>query len=205
MSADPEQEYFADGMTDDLITDLSKVSSLFVIARNSTFAYKGRSVEMRQVAEDLGVRYVVEGSVRRAGDTVRVNAQLVDTITGGHVWADRYDGSVADIFAVQDTIVREITGALALNLSEGEQEEIARGETINIQAREAFQKGWEHQLRFTAEDNAKAAEHFRRAAEIDPEYGRAYAALGIVYVRGCQWRWSNELGMGTAQANSTAI
>jgi adenylate cyclase len=205
MSADPEQEYFADGMTDDLITDLSKVSSLFVIARNSSFAYKGRKIEMRQVAEGLGVRYVVEGSVRRAGDTVRVNAQLVDTITGGHVWAERYDGSVADIFAVQDTIVREITEALALNLSEGEQKEIARGETTNIQAREAFQKGWEHQLRFTAVDNAKAAEHFKRAAELDPEYGRAYAALGIVYVRGCQWRWNKELGMSTGQANSTAI
>ena len=121
MSADPEQEYFADGMTDDLITDLSKVSSLFVIARNSTFAYKGRSVEMRQVAEDLGVRYVVEGSVRRAGDTVRVNAQLIDTITGGHVWADRYDGSVADIFAVQDAIVREI--------AEGAGPESVRGRT----------------------------------------------------------------------------
>jgi TolB-like protein/class 3 adenylate cyclase/Flp pilus assembly protein TadD len=204
MSADPEQEYFADGITDDLITDLSKVSSLFVIARNSTFAYKGRTVEMRQVAEELGVRYLVEGSVRRAGDTVRVNAQLVDTITGGHVWADRYDGSVADIFAVQDAIVREIAGALALNLSEGEQEEIARGETINIQAREAFQKGWEHQLRFTAEDNAKAVEHFKRATEIDPDYGRAYAALGIAYVRGCQWRWSRELGMSDGQANGTA-
>jgi TolB-like protein/Flp pilus assembly protein TadD len=205
MSGDPEQEYFADGMTDDLITDLSKVSSLFVIARNSTFAYKGRRVEMRQVAEDLGVRYVVEGSVRRAGDTVRVNAQLVDTMTGGHVWADRYDGSVADIFAVQDSIVREVVGALALNLSEGEQEEIARGQTFNVQAREAFQQGWEHYLRFTAEDNAKAAEHFRRAAEIDPEYGRAYAALGIVYVRGCQWTWNKELGMSAALANSTAI
>ena len=205
MSADPEQEYFADGMTDDLITDLSKVSGLFVIARNSTFAYKGRRVEMRQVAEDLGVRYVVEGSVRRAGDTVRVNAQLVDTITGGQVWADRYDGSVADIFAVQDDMVRTIAGALALNLSDGEQKAIARGETINIQAREAFQKGWEHQLRFTAEDNAEAAKYFRRAAEIDPEYGRAYAALGIVYVRGCQWRWNNELGITTAAANNTAL
>jgi TolB-like protein/class 3 adenylate cyclase/Flp pilus assembly protein TadD len=205
MSADPEQEYFADGMTDDLITDLSKVSGLFVIARNSTFAYKGRRVEMRQVAEDLGVRYVVEGSVRRAGDTVRVNAQLVDTITGGQVWADRYDGKVADIFAVQDDIVRTIAGALALNLSDGEQKAIARGETSNIQAREAFQKGWEHQLRFTAEDNAAAAKYFRQAAEIDPEYGRAYAALGIVYVRGCQWRWNNELGITPGAANNAAL
>jgi adenylate cyclase len=205
MSGDPEQEYFADGMTDDLITDLSKVSSLFVIARNSTFVYKGQMAETRQVAEDLGVRYVVEGSVRRAGNTVRVNAQLVDTTTGGHVWADRYDSSVTDIFAVQDSIVREIVGALALSLSEGEQEEIARGQTVNVQAREAFQKGWEHYLRFTAEDNAKAAEYFKQAAETDPEYGRAYAALGIVYVRGCQWRWNEELGMTPSIASQTAM
>ena len=204
MSGDPEQQYFADGIADDLITDLSKVSGLFVIARSSSFDYKDQAVKIRQVAEDLGVRYVVEGSVRRAGDTVRVNAQVVDAITGGQVWADRYDGSVADIFSVQDAIVREIADALALNLSESERKEITRAQTVNVEAREAFQKGWEHLVRFTAEDNARAAERFRQAAEIDPEYGRAYAALGIVYVRGCQWRWNEELGMSTAQANSTA-
>ncbi|NJO23284.1 MAG: tetratricopeptide repeat protein [Sphingomonadales bacterium] len=204
MSDDPEQQYFADGITDDLITDLSKVSGLFVIARSSSFDYKDRAVTARQVAEDLGVRYVVEGSVRRAGDTVRVNAQVVDAITGGHVWADRYDGSVADIFAVQDSIVREIVNALALNLSESEQKEIARAPTVNVEAREAFQKGWEHLVHFTAEDNAKAAVYFKQAAEIDPGYGDAYAALGIVYVRGCQWGWNEELGMSTGQANSAA-
>ncbi len=205
MSGDPEQEYFADGITEDLITDLSKVSGLFVIARNSTFVYKGRSVPVRQVSEDLGVRYVLEGSVRRAGDTVRINAQLIDATTGGHLWAERYDGNATDIFAVQDGFVREIVAALALNLSEGEQEEIASGQTSDVEAREAFQKGWEHYLRYTAEDNATAAEHFKRAVGLDPEYGRAYSALGMVYVRGCQWRWNEELGLTTSGAFGAAV
>jgi TolB-like protein/class 3 adenylate cyclase/Flp pilus assembly protein TadD len=205
MSDDSEQEYFADGMTEDLITDLSKVSGLFVIARNSTFVYKGRSVPVRQVSEDLGVRYVLEGSVRRAGDTVRINAQLIDATTGGHLWAERYDGNATDIFAVQDGFVREIVGALALNLSEGEQKEIASGQTSDIEAREAFQKGWEHYLRYTAEDNAAAAEQFKRAVELDPEYGRAYSALGLVYVRGCQWRWNEKLGLSPGRAFDTAV
>ena len=176
MSGDPEQEYFADGMTDDLITDLSKISGLFVIARNSTFTYKGAPVEVRQVAEDLGVRYVLEGSVRRAGDEVRINAQLIDATTGGHVWADRYDGSAVDIFSVQDEFVRKIVKALAVNLTEEEQEEIGLGQTSNIEAREAFQKGWESYLRYSANDNAAAVSQFQVALELDPEYGRAYAA-----------------------------
>ncbi len=108
MSDDPAQEYFADGMTEDLITDLSKVSGLFVIARNSVFTYKGKAIEVRQVAEDLGVRYVLEGSVRRAGEQVRINAQLIDATTGGHLWAERYDGSLADIFGLQDQVARKI-------------------------------------------------------------------------------------------------
>jgi TolB-like protein/class 3 adenylate cyclase/Flp pilus assembly protein TadD len=205
MSDESEQEYFADGMTEDLITDLSKVSDLFVIARNSTFVYKGRSVPVRQVSEDLGVRYVLEGSVRRAGDTVRINAQLIDATTGGHLWAERYDGNVTDIFAVQDGFVRKIVAALALNLSDSEQEEITSGQTSNIEAREAFQSGWEHYLRYTPEDNATAAEQFKRAVELDPEYGRAYSALGMVYVRGCQWRWNDELGMNASTAFATAV
>jgi TolB-like protein/class 3 adenylate cyclase/Flp pilus assembly protein TadD len=195
LSGDPDQGYFADGMTDDLITDLSKVSGLFVIARNSSFVYKGQTVEIRQVAEDLGVRYVVEGSVRRAGDTVRVNAQLIDATTGGHVWAERFDGSVADIFSVQDEFIRKIVKALALNLTEGEQEEIGRGQTEKVEAREAFQKGWELYLRFTAGDNAKAASHFEHAIELDPEYGRAYAALSMVYFRATDWAWAAPLEM----------
>jgi tetratricopeptide (TPR) repeat protein len=175
-----------------------------VIARNSTFVYKGQAVPIKQVAEDLGVRYVLEGSVRRAGDDVRVNAQLIDATTGGHLWAERYDGKVIDIFAVQDAFVRKIVGALALNLSEDEQEEIARGQSANIEAREAFQKGWEHYMRFTPEDNAKAADYLLQAAEIDPAFGRAYSALGMVYVRSCQWRWSESLGMSGREANQKA-
>ena len=205
MSDDSAQQYFADGIADDLITDLSRIPDVFVIARSSSFNYKNQSVKVRQVAEDLGVRYVVEGSVRRTGETVRVNAEVVDAITGGHIWADRYDGNVADIFTVQDSIVRGIVDALALNLSEPKRKEITRAETASVEAREAFQRGWERLSYFTAEDNAKAAEHFKLAAELDPGYGRAYAALGIVFVRGCQWGWNEALDMSTAQANSTAI
>jgi adenylate cyclase len=108
MSGDPEQEYFSDGITEDVITDLSKLSGLFVIARNSTFTYKGKPVKIRQVAEELGVRYVLEGSVRRAGDQVRITAQLIDATTGGHVWAERYDGALTDVFALQDDVTQKI-------------------------------------------------------------------------------------------------
>jgi TolB-like protein len=126
MSTDPEQEYFTDGMTDDLITDLSKLSGLFVIARNSVFTYKGKPVKVRQVAEELGVRYVLEGSVRRADDKIRVNAQLIDATTGGHVWAERYDSSLNDVFVLQDKVTRSIVTALAVNLTAGEQDRQAR-------------------------------------------------------------------------------
>ena len=117
MSNEAGQENFTDGMTDDLITDLSKISGLFVISRNSTFVYKGKPVKISQVAEELGVRYVLEGSVQRAGDQLRVNAQLIDALSGGHVWADRFDGNVADIFAVQDVFVAKIVEALKVNLT----------------------------------------------------------------------------------------
>jgi TolB-like protein len=121
MSDDASQEYFTDGMTEDLITDLSKISGLFVIARNSSFSYKGQQVKVRQVAEELGVRYVLEGSVRRAGDEVRINAQLIDATTGGHLWADRYDGTLKDIFGLQDDITARIVAALAVHLTASEQ------------------------------------------------------------------------------------
>ena len=142
MSSEAGQEFFADGMTDDLITDLSKISGLFVIARNSTFVYQGKTVKISQVAEELGVRYVLEGSVRRAGDQIRVNAQLIDALTGGHVWADRFDGDVSDIFAVQDKIVSQIVNALEINLTKSEKEEIAHTKTQNIDAKDAFDQGW---------------------------------------------------------------
>ncbi|MEH6361052.1 MAG: tetratricopeptide repeat protein, partial [Amylibacter sp.] len=205
MSDDTAQQHFADGMTEDLITDLSRISGLFVIARNSTFVYKGMSVSIPKVAEDLGVRYVLEGSVRRAGDQVRVNAQLIDATTGGHIWADRYDGSVADIFTVQDEFIRKIVKALAINLTVEEQQEIALGQTANLKAREIFQEGWEGYLRYSADDNAAAVVRFKKALELDPEYGRAYAALGLAYLRGCQLRWNKPLGISVGVANAKAL
>lgn len=141
ISNDPNQEIFVDGLTEDLVTDLSKISGLFVIARNSTFIYKGKPVEIRTVAETLGVRYVLEGSVRREGDRLRVNAQLIDAMTGGHIWADRFDGEVTNIFDVQDEFVLKIVKALAVELTESEKSEMGLGNTDNIEAREAFREG----------------------------------------------------------------
>jgi TolB-like protein len=154
LSKDPEQEYFADGMTDDLITDLSKISDLFVIARNSTFQYKDKAVDVKKVSRDLGIRYVLEGSIRKVGDKVRINAQLIDATTGGHLWAERYDGQIDDIFSLQDKITQKIVSALAIKLTSGEQENIASKGTDNIEAYDTFLKGWQHYLRGTPEDFA---------------------------------------------------
>ena len=178
MSSEAEQDYFVDGLTDDLITDLSKVSGLFVIARDSVFEFKGRDAKVRDVAESLGVRYVVDGSVRRAGNAVRVNVQLIDALTGGQLWADRYDGSLDDIFAVQDQFVRVIVDALALKLSKDEEREIGRGQTNNIDAREAFQRGWERILRFTSEDNALAVAELRKSHRAGPRLRASLRRLG---------------------------
>ncbi len=204
LSNDEKQQHFVDGMSEDLITDLSRVSGLFVIARNSSFKYHNQSVSIPLVAEDLGVRYVLEGSVRRDGDKLRVNAQLTDAITGGHVWAERYDGVAGDVFSVQDMFVREIVEALKVSLTPEEEREIALGQTSNLAARDMFQQGWESFLRYTPEDNADAEKRLKEALEIDPEYGRAYAALSLVYLRGCQLRWNEPLGLSVASANSLA-
>jgi TolB-like protein/class 3 adenylate cyclase len=201
MSDDSKQEYFADGITEDLITDLSQMSGLFVIARNSTFVYKGKPVRIRQVAEELGVRYVLEGSVRKAGEQVRINTQLIDATTGNHLcnhlWTKRYDGKLDNIFALQDKITQKIVAALAVKLSAGEQEKVNRKETDNIEAYDAFLKGWEHYRRWTPEDFRKALPYFERAIELDSQYGRAYAAIASVYTEGYQraWDWSHFLGV----------
>jgi len=186
MSGDPEQEYFSDGITEDLITDLSQISGLFVIGRNSTFTYKGKTVKTRQVAEELGVRYVLEGSVRKADKRVRINAQLIDATTGHHLWAKRYDGQLDDVFALQDKITQKIVAALAVKLTGGELEQVTRKETDNIEAYDAFIKGWGHYLRHTPDDFAKALSYFEKAIELDPNYGRAYAAIARTYWSGSQ-------------------
>jgi len=134
MSGDAEQEYFSDGISEDLITDLSKVSALFVIARNSSFTYKGRSVKVQEIGRELGVRFVLEGSIRKAGNRVRITAQLVDATTGGHLWADRFDRELVDIFATQDEVVHKIVEALAVKLSRVEEQDLKRGGTKNLEA-----------------------------------------------------------------------
>jgi TolB-like protein/class 3 adenylate cyclase/Flp pilus assembly protein TadD len=194
MGGDPEQAYFADGMTEDLITDLSKIAGLFVIARNSTFVYKGKTTDIREVAKTLGVRYVLEGSVRRSGAEVRVNAQLIDTTTGGHVWADRYDGDLKNIFAFQDKATRNVVTALAVELTKDDRERVARRGTGNAQAYDVFLKGWQHYLRQTPEDFRAAIVHFKKAVELDPKYGRAYAALAATYWEASTRFWDVVLG-----------
>jgi adenylate cyclase len=197
MSDDPKQEYFADGITEDLITDLSQMSGLFVIARNSTFIYKGKPVTIRQVSEELGVRYVLEGSVRKAGDQVRINTQLIDATTGNHLWAKRYDGKLDNIFALQDKITQKIFAALAVELSAGEKEKVGFKETDNIEAYDAFLKGWELYRRWTPEDFHKSLPYFEKAIDLDPQYGKAYAAIASVYTEGYQsaWDWSHVVGV----------
>ena len=204
MSGDPEQEYFSDGITEDLITDLSKISGLFVIARNSTFSYKGQQVKIRQVAEELGVRYVLEGSVRRVGDRVRINAQLIDATTGGHLWADRYDGTLEDIFGLQDRVTQQIVAALAVELTDEEEVQQVRHDTDNASAHDAYLQGWAHYKLLTPESLAKAVPFFEEAIRLDPGYAQARAALASVYWDAYQNDWAFDLDMPSFRAESRA-
>ena len=204
MGGDREQEYFSDGMTDDLITDLSKVSGLFVIARNSVFTYKGKPVKVQQVAQELGVRYVLEGSVRRAGDQVRINAQLIDATTGHHLWAARYDGYFGDVFALQDRITGEIVAALSVKLTADEKEQVARKYTDDTSAYDEFLQGRAHYVRRTPGDYAEAVSCFEKAVELDPNYGQAYAALSLTYWESAHNLWNYNLGVSWVEAHNRA-
>ena len=200
ISDDPQQGYFADGIADDLSTDLSRVAGLFVVARNSTFAYRGKEVDVRDVARDLGVRYVIDGSVRRAGDQVRINVQLVDAVTGGQQWAERYDGSVTDIFALQDSVTDAVVNALQLRLTAGEQRELAQHETAVPEAYDAFLRGWQRYGRTTPDEMVKAVPHFEQAIELDPDYGRAHAALAMIYFQAYDQGWAGILDLSSDDA-----
>jgi TolB-like protein len=197
VGGDQRQEYFSDGITDDLITDLSKISGLFVIARNSVFTYKNKPMMVQCIAEQLGVRYLLEGSVRKAGDQIRINAQLIDATMGHHLWADRYDGNINDVFALQDKVTQKIVAALAVKLTEAEEEKVVRQETDNIKAYDFFLKGWEHYCQWTPEDFRDAIPYFERAIELDSHYGRAYAALASTYLETWQrqWDWPRVIGL----------
>jgi TolB-like protein/class 3 adenylate cyclase len=191
LSDDKEQGYLADGITEDLTTDLARIPGLFVISRNAAFTYKGKATPPAQIAKELGVRYILEGSTRLAGEEMRINAQLIDTQTGGHVWAERFDGQWADIFALQDKVIANVARALELKLVTKERP----GGTSNTAAYEAYLRGLELDLHDTAEDNAKAAKLFQQAVSIDPGYGQAYAELAYVHWRAFGFEnWEKALG-----------
>jgi adenylate cyclase len=189
LSAGAEDAYFADGLTDDLITDLSKISGLFIIARNSVFAYKDKAVEIPDVARELGVRYVLEGSVRRAGGQVRINAQLIDGTTGRNVWAERYDRDYADIFSVQDQVIEEIVGALAVRLTESERTQVTRLPTHSLAAYDYYLRA-EQELHSPAAGEVgllRALELYQEATSLDAEFADAYAG----YARAAAYLWVN--------------
>jgi len=182
MSEDKSQEYFSDGLTEDIITALSMTPKLFVIARNSTSVYKGKPVNVQQVSRELGVRYVLEGSVRRADDQLRITVQLVDATTGNHLWAERYDRRMKDIFAVQDEITMKIINALEVKLTKGEQARLTEIGTTNLEAYLKVLQGIEYYNRTNRADNTTAIELFKEAIALDPDYAMAYARLAWAYV-----------------------
>jgi TolB-like protein len=195
MSGDADKAYFADGMTEDIITDLSKVAGLTVIARNSSFQYKGKARDVREIGKALNARYVLEGSIRRSGDSVRVNAQLIDASTGAHVWADRYDGEMKNVFALQDAITRNLVKALSVELTKDESDRVAKRGTQNVQAYDYVLRGWEHYLKQTPDEFKAAIADCKRATEIDPSYGRAWAALAAIYWESYTRYWAQSIGL----------
>jgi TolB-like protein/DNA-binding winged helix-turn-helix (wHTH) protein/Tfp pilus assembly protein PilF len=204
LSKDPEQEFFADGVTEDLITELSKVSGLFVIATFSSFSYKGKATKSAKVAEELGVRYVLLGSVQRSGDRVRINAQLTDALAGRQVWADRFDGSLSDVFALQDKVANATAEALAIRLTPSQAAEIGRKDTTVPAAYDQFLRGWQHYRQTTPADYAKAIHFLEEAVKLDPEYDRAYAALALVYVMSATRQWTSAMGISEIEARTAA-
>jgi TolB-like protein len=190
LSGDPDQEHLADGLTEEIITTLSKVPDLFIIARNSTFTYKGKPVLVKQVAEEQGVRYVLEGSIQRSGDRVRINAQLIDALTGHHMWAERYDRQFKDIFSLQDEIAQNIMIPLQVELTEGEELRLLHARAPSPEAFELMQKSRLHYYRFNKEDNAIALELSKKAAEISPEYADAWVWIAWNHLMDARFGWS---------------
>jgi TolB-like protein len=190
MSSDPQQEYVSDGMTEDVITSLSKLPGLFVIARNSVFSYKGQAVKPEQVSRELGVRYVLEGSVRKSGNRVRITAQLIDATKGHHLWAEKYDGELKDIFALQDSITQKIVAGLAPTLAAGERSRSGRQETNSIEAYDHFLRGIALFYGYRKDSNAEARQLFERAIALDPNYAKAYVWLSWTHFLDWDFQWS---------------
>jgi adenylate cyclase len=204
MSADQEQEYFADGISEDIITALSKISGLFVIARNSTFTYKGKATDVKQIGRDLGVRYLLEGSVRKAGQRVRITAQLIDAEDGGHLWAARFDRDLTDVFALQDEITSNVVTALHVRLVEGEQARVWQKSTENLFAWECLMQGLPLFRRFTGEDNARARALFEKAVELDPGYATGWVWLAWTHWAEARFLWTEQPGEAARRAAELA-
>jgi TolB-like protein/Tfp pilus assembly protein PilF len=204
MSDDPEQEYFSDGVTEDIITELSRYPDFLVIARNSTFVYKHKRVDLREIAQNLGVQSVLEGSVRRIGKNVRVSAQLIDATTGAHLWAERYDRTLEDIFAVQDEITETIVGALGLALEETRIKRSRRKDPSSLDAYDKTLQAWAHFWRFNKEDNSEARRLAEEAIALDAGYARAHAIVAWTYLMDFTSHWVDDPDRTLAQAYETA-
>jgi TolB-like protein len=189
LSGEPEQEYFADGIVEEIITALSRIKWLFVIARNSSFAYKGRKIDVKQIGRELGVRYVLEGSVRKSGNRVRINGQLIDASTGMQIWADRFDGELADIFDLQDQVTMRVVGEISPKLEAAEIERARRKPTNNLDAYQCYMRGMAAFYRLSADGNRVALVHFYRASDIDPNFASAFAMAARTYAQRKAFGW----------------
>ena len=199
MSGDPEQDYFADGIVEDIITALSRFKSLFVIARNSSFTYKGKAVDIKQVGRELGVRYVLEGSVRKSGGKVRITGQLIDAVTGAHLWADRFDGELKEIFDLQDQVTSSVVGAIAPRVEQAEIERAKSKPTNNLDAYDHFLRGMANFNRATRVGIEDSLESFMKAIELDPTYAAPYSWAIIAYARRKQGLWMADIDVEIAE------
>jgi TolB-like protein len=200
MSGDPEQEYFADGVVEEIITALSRIRWLFVIARNSSFTYKNRAVDVKQVGRELGVRYVLEGSVRKAGSRVRITGQLIDVSTGAHIWADRFEGELANIFDLQDQVTANVVGTIEPKLEQAEMKRAKRKPTESLDAYDHYLRGLAGVHQWTREGNTQALFHFKRAAELDPDFAAAYGMAARCYSQRVGFAWVIDRSQDVADA-----
>jgi adenylate cyclase len=204
MSGDPEQEYFADGMVEEIITALSRNKQLFVIARNSSFTFKGKAIDIKQVARDLGVRYVLEGSVRKSGSRIRITGQLIDAASGLHLWADKYDGALEDVFELQDQVVANVAGAIAPNVERAEIERVDRKLPSSLDAYDYWLRGRAAQFQYTREGIDQAIALYEQAIKLDPQFASARATLGAVLITRRNFGWSDDPTTDASRATECA-
>lgn len=201
---DPQQDYFSDGMTADLITDLSRLSALSVIARNSVFMYRDENVDVRKIGKELDAQYIIEGSVRKVGDDVRISARLIDSSNGYNLWAERFDGTLNNVFALQDKVIARIVTSLKLTLTDAERIQLIHKYTSSIEAYDYFLQGWQYFWNMSREGNSIARAAYIRAIEIDNNFARAYANLALTYAYEYLNGWSDEPEQAIKKANEYA-